>query len=94
MASNVVDFAKQFAPWLTLGLAVVMGGLRTAWSFIYEHTIGYAITKISLSLTSGRYGALGRLRMAELLGGEKLAQTKGEFHTFANVQKRGFCESS
>jgi hypothetical protein len=27
MASNVVDFAKQFAPWLTLALGVVMGGL-------------------------------------------------------------------
>lgn len=52
MASNVVvDFAKQFAPWLTLALGVVMGGLRAAWSFVYEHTIGYAITKISLSLT-------------------------------------------
>lgn len=51
MAPNFVDFAKQFAPWLTLGLGVLMGGLRTAWSFLYEHTIGYAITKISLSLT-------------------------------------------
>ncbi len=51
MASNVVDFAKQFAPWLTLGLGVVMCGLRTAWSFVYEHTIGYAITRISLSVT-------------------------------------------
>lgn len=51
MASVLVDFARQFAPWLTLGLGVVMGGLRTAWSFVYEHTIGYAITKISLSLT-------------------------------------------
>ena len=49
MASNVFDFAKQFAPWLTLALGIVMGGLRTAWSFVYEHTIGYAITKISLS---------------------------------------------
>jgi chaperone BCS1 len=51
MASNVVDIAKQFAPWLTLGLGVLMGGLRTVWSFIYEHTIGYAVTRISLSLT-------------------------------------------
>src|SRR4051794_22920516 len=51
MASNGVDFVTQFAPWLTLGLGVLMGGLRTAWSFLYEHTIGYAITKISLSLT-------------------------------------------
>lgn len=51
MASNVIDLAKQFAPWLTLGLGVLMGGLRTAWLFVYEHTIGYAITKISLSLT-------------------------------------------
>jgi chaperone BCS1 len=51
MASDIVDLAKQFAPWLTLGLGVVMGGLRTAWSFVYEHTIGYAITRISLSLT-------------------------------------------
>jgi chaperone BCS1 len=51
MASNVFDFAKQFAPWLTLALGVVVGGLRAAWSCIYEHTIGYAITRISLSLT-------------------------------------------
>jgi chaperone BCS1 len=51
MASTVVDFAKEFAPWLTLGLGVPMGGLRSAWSFVYEHTIGYALTKVSLSLT-------------------------------------------
>lgn len=51
MASMVVNLAKQFAPWLTLGLGVLMGGLRTAWSFVYEHTVGYAITRISLSLT-------------------------------------------
>lgn len=51
MASNIVDFAKQLAPWLTLALGVVMGGIRTAWSFLYEHTVGYAITRISLSLT-------------------------------------------
>lgn len=50
MASNI-DFVKQFAPWLTLALGVAMGGLRTAWSFVYAHTIGYVITKISLSLT-------------------------------------------
>src|SRR5947209_18737892 len=51
MASNVVDFVSQFAPWLTLGLGVFMGGFRTAWAFVYEHTIGYAITRISLSVT-------------------------------------------
>src|SRR4051794_30128324 len=51
MASNVVDFVSQFAPWLTLALGVFMGGLRTAWAFVYEHTIGYAITRISLSVT-------------------------------------------
>jgi chaperone BCS1 len=51
MTPSIGDFAKQFAPWLTLGLGVLMGGLRAAWSFVYEHTIGYAITRISLSLT-------------------------------------------
>jgi mitochondrial chaperone BCS1 len=51
MASGIVDFTRQFAPWLTLGLGVLMGGVRAAWSFVYEHTIGYAITKVSLSLT-------------------------------------------
>ena len=51
MASDMVSLAKQFAPWLTLGLGVAMGGLRAAWSFVYEHTIGYAMTRISLSLT-------------------------------------------
>src|SRR3569833_3419337 len=47
----MVDFAKYFAPWLTLALGVVMGCLRSVWSFIYQLTSGYAITKISLSVT-------------------------------------------
>ena len=34
-----------------LGLGVITGGLRAAWSFLYEHTIGYAITRITISLT-------------------------------------------
>lgn len=34
-----------------LGLGVITGGLRAAWSFVYDHTIGYAITRVSISLT-------------------------------------------
>lgn len=51
MATNMLDFAKELPPWVMLGLGLITGGLRAAWSFIYEHTIGYAITRVSISLT-------------------------------------------
>ena len=47
MASTVVDFTRHFAPWLTVGLGVLMSGLCTVWSFVYEHTIGVRDYKIS-----------------------------------------------
>jgi chaperone BCS1 len=51
MANNIFELAKGLPPWVLLGFGVVTGSLRTAWSFIYEHTIGYAMIRISLSLT-------------------------------------------
>lgn len=51
MATNLFELAKGLPPWVILGFGVVTGSLRTAWAFIYEHTIGYAITRVTLSLT-------------------------------------------
>lgn len=51
MANNIFELAKGLPPWVILGFGVLTGSLRTAWSFIYEHTIGYVMTRISLSLT-------------------------------------------
>jgi len=51
MANNIFELARGLPPWVILGFGVLTGSLRTAWSFIYEHTIGYAMTRISLSLT-------------------------------------------
>jgi mitochondrial chaperone BCS1 len=51
MAANMLDLAKELPPWVMLGLGIVTGGLRAAWCFLYEHTIGYAITRVSISLT-------------------------------------------
>ena len=51
MVANLFKLAEGLPPWLILGFGVVAGGLRTAWSFIYEHTVGYAMTRVSLSLT-------------------------------------------
>ena len=51
MAANILDFVKELPPWVMLGLGMITGGLRAAWSFLYEHTIGYAITRVSISLT-------------------------------------------
>ncbi len=51
MANNLFELAKGLPPWVILGFGVVTGSLRTAWAFIYEHTIGYSITRVSLSLT-------------------------------------------
>jgi BCS1 N terminal len=51
MANNVFEFAKGLPPWVILGFGVITGSLRTAWSFLYQHTIGYAMTRISISLT-------------------------------------------
>src|ERR1700761_9545412 len=51
MANNIFELAKGLPPWAILGFGIVTGSLRTVWSFIYEHTIGYAMTRVSLSLT-------------------------------------------
>jgi len=51
MATNIFEFAKGLPSWVILGVGVITGSLRTAWSFIYEHTIGYAIARLSVSLT-------------------------------------------
>ncbi len=51
MATSLLDLAKELPPWVVLALGVMTGGLRSAWNFIYQHTIGYAITRVSISLT-------------------------------------------
>jgi hypothetical protein len=51
MANNIFELAKGLPSWVILGFGAVAGGLRTAWSFIYEHTTGYAMTRVSISLT-------------------------------------------
>ena len=51
MAANMLDLAKELPPWVMLGLGFITGGLRAAWCFLYEQTIGYAITRVSISLT-------------------------------------------
>ncbi len=51
MANNIIELAKGLPPWVILGFGVVTGSLRNAWSFLYEHTIGYAMVRVSLSLT-------------------------------------------
>jgi mitochondrial chaperone BCS1 len=51
MANNIFELAKGLPPWVLLCFGVVTGSLRTAWSFIYGHTIGYAMVRLSLSLT-------------------------------------------
>src|SRR5690348_3440254 len=44
------ELAKGLSSWMILGFGIVTGSLRSVWSFIYEHTIGYAMTRVSLSL--------------------------------------------
>lgn len=51
MANSIFELAKGLPPWVILALGVATGSLRAVWSFIYEHTIGYAMTRVSLSLT-------------------------------------------
>jgi chaperone BCS1 len=51
MANNLFEAAKGLPPWVILGFGVITGSLRTAWSFLYEHTIGYAVARVCLSLT-------------------------------------------
>lgn len=50
MATNLLDLARELPTWALVGLGVITGGLRAAWSFLYEHTVGYAITRVSISL--------------------------------------------
>lgn len=49
--ANIIDIARALPPWAILAFGVVTGSLRTAWSFLYAHTIGYAVTRVTLSLT-------------------------------------------
>jgi chaperone BCS1 len=51
MSNNILELAKGLPPWVILAFGVVTGSLRSAWSFLYEHTIGYASMRISLSMT-------------------------------------------
>jgi chaperone BCS1 len=51
MMNNIFELAKGLPSWAILGFGVITGSLRSVWSFIYEHTIGYAMTRVSLSLT-------------------------------------------
>jgi chaperone BCS1 len=50
MANNIFEIAKGLPPWVILGFGVATGSLRSAWSFIYGHTIGYVLRRLSLSL--------------------------------------------
>lgn len=50
MATNIFEIAKGLPPWVILGFGVLAGGLRSAWSFAYQHTIGYILRRLSLSL--------------------------------------------
>jgi chaperone BCS1 len=50
MANSIFEIAKELPPWVILGFGVVAGGLRSAWSFAYQHTIGYVLRRLSLSL--------------------------------------------
>lgn len=45
------DFARELPPWVVLALGVIAGGLRSMWAFLYQHTIGYAITRVTISLS-------------------------------------------
>ena len=51
MSNNILELAKGLPPWVILAFGVVTGSLRSAWSFLYEHTIGYATMRVSLSMT-------------------------------------------
>lgn len=51
MANSLFEVVKGLPPWVILALGMVTGSLRAVWAFVYEHTIGYAMTRVSLSLT-------------------------------------------
>ncbi len=48
---NIIEIAKGLPPWAILAFGVITGSLRNAWSFLYDHTLGYVITRLTLSLT-------------------------------------------
>jgi len=51
MPMHIPAVLSSVPPWAVLGLGVVAGGLRSAWTFVYGHTIGFAINKMSLLIT-------------------------------------------
>lgn len=50
MSFNLVELTKELPPWIVLAFGVIAGGLRSIWSSVYEHTIGYAVARVSISL--------------------------------------------
>jgi len=43
-------FLNSIPPWMLLVFGALAGGLRSMWSAVYDRTIGYVITKVTLSL--------------------------------------------
>ena len=48
--TSITTMAKSFPPWMILGLGFVVGYVKSAWNFVYGHTVGLAIKKMCVAL--------------------------------------------
>lgn len=45
------ELIHSIPPWVMLGLGLLAGCLKSAWNFIYQHTVGHVLKKVSLTLS-------------------------------------------
>lgn len=51
MIGSISSFAHTMPPWIVLGFGMVVGYVKSAWSWVYGHTIGYAVRKCTVRIT-------------------------------------------
>ena len=48
---HLFEFFKSLPPWMLLFVGTIAGRLGSIWTTVYDHTIGYVIKKITVSVT-------------------------------------------
>ena len=48
---HLLDLFKSLPPWMLLFVGTIAGRLGSMWNTVYDHTIGYVIKKVTVSVT-------------------------------------------
>jgi len=63
-------------PWLILGFGLIAGWVKNFWSFLYEHTIGWLLTKVRIEIAIEENGHAEAYGWINLWVEKKLRQRK------------------